>query len=279
MSASRKILMGTLMALLLLLTAGTAKAQFLFNGYNIYVVFNQPTKPTIFFVGGLGWQVTQVADYHFNFGLGVPTGTNVTITLTDFIRHINYGPFPAVAPAGTWDYIANVNTFLPTSWYWVQDSDPKTWSQNPASGSRGFTRVFGTAKGGHMRRMPAPPPPGVTGFMPCGNLWPAYRVEMSPCIGPTGSTITMMVVHAGLVVPLDIVVFKLALRRFGTPGIILPITAGVSGSGITPGSIYTVTVPSSLCAGGQYSVWNVQPIDKNGTSQGVLAQFTVTNCP
>lgn len=277
--AARGDLRGAVLALVLfVVTSGAANAQFLFDNFNIYVVSNKPTRSTSFFVAGLGWNVIWIADYHWNNGQGLPANKQpLTISLID--NHgKTWGPYTATSSQNN-AYIAPVNGPLPPGWYTVVDSDPDTWSQNAASSGEGFTRVYATPRGQRARRVPptrAGLPPG---FVPCGNQGPAYTLTMSPCIGPPGTTITFVVTARGLAAVLDDATFRLSQARFAVAGIVLPIKVSAAGGGTTPGSIYTVPVPSGLCGGGQYSIWDVYAYDKNGISQGVIGQFTVTGCP
>jgi hypothetical protein len=274
----------TALALWLVLTGGTAKAQFLFDGFNIFVVFNKPTKPTLFYVGGNGWNVTAIANYHWNNGLGLPNGKTPNITLVD-AKGKNYGPYAATGKENN-AYIATVTVFLHPGWYTVMDSEPDTWSQNLASGGRGFTRVFGDYIGYHFKSGPghAPPPSSVpAGFKPCGNVLAGSRVEMSPCTGTSSTVITMVVVNKPLSAPLTSVTFRLLLRRFGDlSAVVLPVTAPVNGSGLAVGSVYTVNSPTQLaklCIAGQFSEWGMYPYDVNGMGYGEIGWFDINGCP
>jgi hypothetical protein len=216
---------------LLVLSCGTAHAQnLIYDGYNIFAVQNNAKYPAIFHVSGLGWQVSSIADYRYNNGAVWPLGTMFSIAITDLNHNVIDGPFTAVntAPgAGPYDFIAPVNKFLKSGWYYVQDSDPKTWSWNMESAREGFTRIFGIAFGAHAHPKPAPKP---STFVPmnCGNYWPSTTTVMFPCIGPSGTIITMTAVNRGLAAPLGTATFKLAQTRFGNPGgIVLPITVAV----------------------------------------------------
>ncbi len=270
----------TALALWLVLTGGSAKAQFLFDGFNIFVVFNKPTKPTLFYVGGNGWNVNEIADYHWNNGLGLPNGTVPKITLVD-AQGKNYGPYAATGKENN-AYIALVKVYLHPGWYTVLDSEPDTWSQNLASGGRGFTRIFGTQIGYHFKPSSAPPPPA-SSFKPCGNLLPGFQVEMSPCIGPSSTVITMVVVNKPLTAPLTSVTFRLLLRRFGDlSAVVLPVTAPVTGSGLAVGSVYHVNSPvalGKLCIAGQFSEWGMYPYDANGMGYGEIGWFDISGCP
>jgi hypothetical protein len=82
-------------------------------------------------------QITQLATYHWNNGLGVPPGT---ISLKS--DSATYGPYHAVGyDNATW--LATANVILSPGTYSVADSDPSTWSYNDQSGRAGFVRVWG----------------------------------------------------------------------------------------------------------------------------------------
>ena len=176
-----------------------------------------------------------------------------------------------------------VNKFLRPGLYTVEDSDPATWSQNAATLGRGFIRVFGNGSGQHMHRAPTRAPSLPANFKPCGNLLPGFRLEMSPCIGPSSTIITLVVVNRALTAPLNSVTFRLEQKSFGAQTNVPPVvTAPVMGSGTAVGSVYEVDSPTQLlklCLGGQYSMLGVIPYDSNGTGQGEVARFTITGCP
>jgi len=154
--ATREISIETVIALglLLVLSCGTAHAQnLIYDGYNIFAVQNNAKYPAIFHVSGLGWQVSSIADYHYNNGAVWPLGTMFSIAITDLNHNVIDGPFTTVntAPgAGPYDFIAPVNKFLKSGWYYVQDSDPKTWLWNMEAPARA-SRAYSASHSGRMR--------------------------------------------------------------------------------------------------------------------------------
>ncbi len=111
--------------------------DWLFNGYNNCGVLNGG-KPAVFSLRRPA-HIYSLADYHYNFGAAVKPGTIGVEASNGYL----FGPFPA-KPDNAGNWIATVNLTLPAGTYTIVDSNPATWSQNPASGGRGFVRVFGT---------------------------------------------------------------------------------------------------------------------------------------
>jgi hypothetical protein len=110
---------------------------FLYNGYNNCGVLNG-AKPAVFTLGK-PTHITSVADYHWNNGVGAPGGTIGVQAANGYV----FGPYRAKQDADH-NWIANMSVTVPAGTYTVVDSSPGTWSQNQASGGRGFVRVFGS---------------------------------------------------------------------------------------------------------------------------------------
>ncbi len=120
----------------------TPPVNVIFDNGNILPVLSQPTKPTTFNVA-VPIVITFIQDYHYLNGGALPG----TISL----RHSDgtvYGPWqtygrtgqPSVANAY---WIAEPMVTIKVGTYTVIDSDPSTWSHNPASGNAGFSLIRG----------------------------------------------------------------------------------------------------------------------------------------
>ena len=158
-----------------------------------------------------------------------------------------------------------VNKFLRPGLYTVEDSDPATWSQNAATLGRGFIRVFGNGSGQHMHRAPTRAPSLPANFKPCGNLLPGFRLEMSPCIGPSSTIITLVVVNLALTAPLSSVTFRLEQKSFGAQTNVPPVvTAPVMGSGTAVGSLRSglANATAQVVPG-----WPIQHVGRNSLRQ------------
>ena len=108
-----------------------------FNGYNQCGVLNG-AKPAVFHLAKPA-NITTIADYHWNNGAFTKAGKIGLQAPNGYV----FGPYKAKNDnAGNW--LATMNITVPPGNYTVVDSTPSTWSQNPASGGRGFVRVFGT---------------------------------------------------------------------------------------------------------------------------------------
>ncbi len=120
---------------------------YIFNNWNICTVKNSPTKDTTFTLDG-AYLITFIATYHWNDGKGALPKKG--ISLKDSSGKV-YGPWDVTTGAGSGG-AAHVNwechppgIILPAGTYTVVDPDPATWSQNDASGNKGFARVAGSA--------------------------------------------------------------------------------------------------------------------------------------
>jgi hypothetical protein len=113
------------------------QSDWLFNGYNNCGVLSG-AKPAVFRLAKPA-HITSLADYHYHNGVWVKPGT---IGLQAPNGHV-FGPF-GTKPDNAGNWIASVNLTVPAGTYAIIDSSPATWSQNPASGGRGFVRVFGS---------------------------------------------------------------------------------------------------------------------------------------
>ncbi|MEI6287888.1 MAG: hypothetical protein WCP79_15395, partial [Bacillota bacterium] len=121
-----------------------SKPIVVFDSWNKSSVFNNPVKPTTFSLT-LPLLITNIANYHCNYGKGKTPGT---IALQGQDGKI-YGPWAAVGTPGaggfanaSWEVQPNV--VIPAGNYTVVDSDPDTWSQNDSSGGRGFSKISAT---------------------------------------------------------------------------------------------------------------------------------------
>ncbi len=124
--------------------------DYIFNNWNICLVKNGPTKDTTFTIDK-DYLITFIATYHWNDGKGaLPGGKEISVKSSDGTI---YGPWPVTTSPGSGG-AADVNwechppgITLPAGTYTVVDPDPATWSQNDASGNKGFARVAGSPKG------------------------------------------------------------------------------------------------------------------------------------
>jgi hypothetical protein len=115
----------------------------LFDNGNPLGVGNGPTEPATFTIRQ-PYVITLILDYHWNDGRGAGIGT---IGLRDAAGRV-YGPWAVKGspgqggvPNANWTAVPNAR--LPAGEYTIIDSEPSTWSQNSASGNRGFSRVKG----------------------------------------------------------------------------------------------------------------------------------------
>lgn len=117
-------------------------AKDLINTWNTGAVRNGPTAPTAFTIGQ-PCLITEISDYHWNSGRGQPAGT---ILLQSGDGRL-YGPWIVTTSSGSGamnvGWTVHPNVVIPTGTYKVVDSSPATWSQNAASGGRGFSEVKG----------------------------------------------------------------------------------------------------------------------------------------
>ena len=103
-------------------------------------------KPPSFSTNGKEYCLAQLITYHWNNAKGKAPGT---IGLTG---STTAGPFKATGTSGQGgapnvNWTVNVSTttkpVVINGTYTCNDSDPKTWSQNPTSGGKGFCIVYG----------------------------------------------------------------------------------------------------------------------------------------
>lgn len=120
-----------------------ATAGVIFNNGNIGGVANGPTQATAFTINQAHF-ITTIENYHWNNGRGARGGTIALRSSNGTV----YGPW-AVTTSGGQGGAPNVgwscspNVVIPPGTYTVIDSDPATWSHNPESGARGFSKVIG----------------------------------------------------------------------------------------------------------------------------------------
>jgi hypothetical protein len=117
--------------------------QTVFNNMNTGAVFNNATAPA--FTISKACAVTYLSTYHWNSGNG--TTAPGQLSLKDQSGRV-YGPWKTKGVSGqggvknaSWECIPGV--LIQAGTYTVIDSIPATWSQNAASGGKGFTEVLG----------------------------------------------------------------------------------------------------------------------------------------
>ena len=120
----------------------TGPEQTIFDNWNAGGVFNGGTPPSF---GASGACLVSISTYHFNDGKGAPAGK---LGLTNGAGKFIVGPVPAAVTTAQGgvpaDWTATFSANQPIvlqGRYTVADSDPATWSQNPASNGSGFARV------------------------------------------------------------------------------------------------------------------------------------------
>ena len=237
--------------------------------------------------------ITGIADYHYNEGLPVSPGT---IGLRAPNGHL-FGPYAAVQQPGAFDWVATVNLTVPAGTYTVVDSNPFTWSQNSASGGRGFTRVFGSFV---TSAPPLPPPVSATPAAPKPPLpFKACFVNagsvasLGPCGGPVGTVITIRTSRP-LAAPIGKVWFYETSAHASLGGTVCyacaTVTVSLTGGGnlakggTAADSYYEFRAPSALCLNGSGQGWAAFPIPTGGTSShaphgyGDIGTFTVEAC-
>jgi hypothetical protein len=131
--------------------------QTLLDTWNTGNVGNGPTGQDTFGINQ-PCLITSIINYHWNYGRGQAGGT---IGLRAGNGQF-YGPWQVRSTSGqggaqnvTWT--VNPNVLIPPGTYTVVDSNPATWSQNPQSGGRGFSRVIG--------QLQAPASPNYSGYV------------------------------------------------------------------------------------------------------------------
>jgi len=145
-SSGKKILIGILSILLVLVFCSSAKALLiyeLFNNHNIGAVSNGPTQPTVFSINE-SYEITEIETYHWNSRRGKAPG-QIRLVHNDGTI---YGPWQAIGVKGYLD-VPNaywqVHPFvvIKPGTYTIQVSDNASWSHNAESGFRGFAKVYG----------------------------------------------------------------------------------------------------------------------------------------
>jgi hypothetical protein len=102
-------------------------------------------KPPTFSTKGATYCLTQIVTYHLNNGHGSTPGSvgiaSPTMSASATARgSAGQGGAPNVDWTGTFTRPVTID-----GTYTCTDSDPKTWSQNPQSGGKGFCIVYGKA--------------------------------------------------------------------------------------------------------------------------------------
>ena len=128
-----------------LITATFAQEKVIFDNWNIYTVYNNPTSATKFTIKQVQI-VTTIINYHWNNGRGATPGT---IAIKDSTGNI-YGPWNTKGSPGQGGvpnayWTAYPNAKLPAGEYTVIDSDPQTWAGNSNSGNSGFSKIMGNS--------------------------------------------------------------------------------------------------------------------------------------
>lgn len=119
----------------------------LFNNWNTAAVTGGGRRPQ-FDTGGRAWCVIWIANYHWNGGQGQRPGTIGLGVVRGLGGAGNVlGPWRAEGSGANnqADWVANLPQAQPTvinGTYTCRDSHPRTWSQNTASGGRGFCKVI-----------------------------------------------------------------------------------------------------------------------------------------
>jgi hypothetical protein len=115
----------------------------LFSNFNSGGVVNQPRAATTFTLAS-GAVITAIQTYHWNGGRGKTPGTVKLVSSSGK----SFGPWQTKGIDGQggvkgafWQ--ANPQVSIPAGTYTIVDSDPSTWSNNSASGYRGFALVQG----------------------------------------------------------------------------------------------------------------------------------------
>ncbi|MHB1342724.1 MAG: hypothetical protein ACYC77_09845 [Coriobacteriia bacterium] len=122
-------------------TAPTSKS--VYDNHNDGAVYNGG-KPASFELD-VPTTVTAIEDYHYGEGKGTPGGGTIGLIAEDGTI---YGPWTTQTADGQGGvpnayWTATPNVVLPPGKYTIQDSDPRTWSQNEGSAGFGMTRISG----------------------------------------------------------------------------------------------------------------------------------------
>ena len=269
---------------------GSPPSGLLFNSYNVCAVVNKPTKPTLVPLPKPS-HISQIYDYHFNNGHGAKPGT---IGLLAPNGHM-FGPYHATVQPGAFDWGVNVNLTVPAGTYTIVDSDPATWSQDQASGGRGFTRVFGAfvPSSPPLPSPPKSPPPPPLPFKACfvnaGSV-----ASMGPCGGPIATLITIRTSRA-IPSPFGKIWFYEISSHASLGGTVcyscatvtVTLTGGgnMAKGGVAAGSYYQFRAPPAMCLAGSGQGWAAFPIPVSGTTAkspygyGDIGTFTIYSCP
>jgi hypothetical protein len=205
--SSRRIAHGVAGALALglaALAAGAAFAGDLCNNTNGNGVLNNPQNHRTPCVISKAANITQLITYHWNNGQGAKPGT---ILLFNPNTGQQWGPFTASGSSGQGsapnvNWTANVNLNVPAGSYQIIDSDPATWSWNPASGGYGFAKAegaFTTATPSPVLPPPSPSPTSGGSFL-CDNSNTAGVqndpwTTRTPCMLHAPSHITQLITY------------------------------------------------------------------------------------
>jgi hypothetical protein len=162
------------------------QSDWVFNGYNNCGVLNG-AKPAVFRITKPA-HIVSLADYHFNGGVRVKPGTIGLQAANGYV----FGPYHT-KPDTDGNWIATMSITVPAGTYTIIDSDPNTWSQNPASGGRGFVRVFGAFVASAppvpapVKGKPVPPSPSPT-HPTCASTPPSTYLITPSHVAPGGVT-------------------------------------------------------------------------------------------
>jgi hypothetical protein len=162
----------------LALLPGTARAVDIVNNWNGQAVSNCPAAGNncaLTFTLTAPTRIDQIETYHWNNGVGEkPNQVQIILqTLSGVVK----GRFPATGSPATNGALANwtakIGLLLSAGQYTIIDSKPATWSQNAASGGKGFTIVSATA-------VPAGGLPPAASSTPSAGSAPAPAVLPKP---------------------------------------------------------------------------------------------------
>ena len=107
-------------------------------------------KPPTFDTKGKSYCLTQIVTYHWNGGHGkTPGSVGLTATNMSASATARGSAGQGGAPNVNWTgSFTNPKPVYIDGTYQCTDSDPTTWSQNPASGGKGFCTVYGVLQTG-----------------------------------------------------------------------------------------------------------------------------------
>lgn len=115
-------------------------ADVLLKNENPNVVSSNPTGGNPQFALRQVTVIDSIFTYHYNGGAGKPAGQ---LWLVGGPNNQKYGPWTATISSKFY-WTVSPKLTLPAGTYTVFDSDPATWSFNPASRNQGFVQVHGT---------------------------------------------------------------------------------------------------------------------------------------